>query len=174
MSGEDGRRATRMRPVDPPESPHERAEREALERATADAPLRGRPLPRRARLGRPTLEGYLTAVGGPLPYMLRLRLIEDRIRAHERALGERWRGLAQSEPTPERFEAAWRAIAAGWDFRDVNDLVERHNRWYPVEARLAMDPRTGDYALVGGRPYKRDPLDAAWVLECFPPARERT
>jgi hypothetical protein len=34
-----------------------------------------------------------------------------------------------------------------------------------------MDPRTGDYALVGGRPYRREPLDAAWVLERFPASR---
>jgi hypothetical protein len=157
--------------VEQRESPFERAEREALERATADAPLRGRPLPRRARLGRATLEHYLTALGGPLPYMLRLRLIEDHTRKHERLLGERWRELAETEPTPEDFEAGWNAIAAAWDFSDVNDLVQRHNRWYPVEAQLAMDPRTGDYALVGGRPYRREPLDAAWVLERFPASR---
>ncbi len=55
-----------------------------------------------------------------------------------------------------------------WDFADVNRLIEQHNRWYPVEAQLPMDPRTGDYALVGGRPYSRKPLDAAWMLERFP------
>jgi hypothetical protein len=54
-----------------------------------------------------------------------------------------------------------------WDFGEVNDLIERHNRWYPAEARLPMDPRTGDYALVNGRSYRRPPLDAAWALERF-------
>lgn len=32
-----------------------------------------------------------------------------------------------------------------------------------------MDPRTGDFALVGGRRYELLPLDAVWVLERFPP-----
>jgi hypothetical protein len=50
----------------------------------------------------------------------------------------------------------------------VNDLIERHNRWYPVEARLPMDPRTRDYVKVGGRSYRRDPLDESWILERFP------
>ena len=50
----------------------------------------------------------------------------------------------------------------------MNDLIERHNRWYPVEARLAMDPRTRDFVKVGGRDYRREPLDAAWILERFP------
>jgi hypothetical protein len=50
----------------------------------------------------------------------------------------------------------------------VNELIERHNRWYPVESRLRMDPRTGDYALVNGRSYRRPRLGARWVLERFP------
>ena len=62
----------------------------------------------------------------------------------------------------------WRGIAARWRFDEVNDLIERHNRWYPVEARLPMDVRRRDYVLVNGQPYARRPLDAAWVLERFP------
>jgi hypothetical protein len=43
-----------------------------------------------------------------------------------------------------------------------------------MEARLPMDPRTGDFVKVDGKPYRRRPLDAAWVLERFPPVLERT
>ena len=50
----------------------------------------------------------------------------------------------------------------------MNDLIDRHNRWYPVEARLPMDPTTGDHALVNGEHYSKRPLDATWVLERFP------
>jgi hypothetical protein len=32
-----------------------------------------------------------------------------------------------------------------------------------------MNPRTGDFVLVNGRPYTRDPLDARWILQRFPP-----
>ena len=53
----------------------------------------------------------------------------------------------------------------------MNELIDRHNRWYPAESRLPMDPRTGDYALVNGRSYRRRPLDASWVLERFPSPR---
>ena len=62
---------------------------------------------------------------------------------------------------------------AGWSFDEVNDLIERHNRWYPVEARLPMDPRTGDYALVNGRAYRIEALDSRWVLDRFPPVLRR-
>ena len=31
-----------------------------------------------------------------------------------------------------------------------------------------MDPRSRDFVKVGGRPYRREPLDTAWILERFP------
>jgi len=37
---------------------------------------------------------------------------------------------------------------------------------------VSADVRTGDFALVNGKPYRRPALDAAWVLERFPPALE--
>jgi len=146
------------------ESPRQRAEREAVERAAADSQLHGRPLPHRVRLERASLERYLRAAGGPLLYMRRLRQIEEGTRRHEEALAQRRTELAKTTP-PAELEEAWQAEARAWDFGDVNRLIEQHNRWYPVEAQLPMDPRTGDYALVDGRPYLRRPLDAAWALE---------
>jgi hypothetical protein len=155
--------------ADPDESPRRRAEREAVEHAAADSPLHGRPLPRRARLERASLERYLRAAGGPLLYMRRLRQIEEATRRHAQALDERRAELAAALPAGD-VDAAWRAEAEAWDFADVNRLIEQHNRWYPVEAQLPMDPRTGDYALVDGQPYARRPLDAAWALERVPAA----
>ena len=51
----------------------------------------------------------------------------------------------------------------------MNDLIERHNRNFPAEARLAMDPRTRDFVRINGRSYLREPLDAGWILARFPP-----
>ena len=62
----------------------------------------------------------------------------------------------------------WERTARGWDFYAVNELIDRHNRYYPIETRLPMDPRTRDYVLVNGRPYARPYLDAGWALERFP------
>jgi hypothetical protein len=122
-------------------------------------PLVGRPLRRRLRNFRAEPDNYLASLGGPLPYMRRLREIEALIDAHVERLEEAY---------AERAAADWRAVAERWDFGDVNELIERHNRWYPVEARLAMDPRSRDFVKVGGRPYQREPLDSAWVLARFP------
>ena len=72
----------------------------------------------------------------------------------------------------ETFAERWRAIADAWSFDEVNDLIDRHNRFFPAEARLPMDPRTRDFVLVNGKPYWREPLGAAWILERFPPELE--
>ena len=71
-------------------------------------------------------------------------------------------------PATDVFAEAWQAEVRSWSFDEVNDLIERHNRFYPVESRLPMDPRTRDYALVGGEDYRRRPLDESWALERFP------
>lgn len=152
-----------------PETPRQRRERAALEEDLQTIPLLGRPLPARARQARPTIEAYLVATRGPLPYMARLRDIEQRLEAHEAEQHADWLALrAEYAGEPERFADAWRARAARITFDEVNELIERHNLWYPVESRLPMDPRTGDYALVNGRSYRLTPLDAAWILERFP------
>ena len=126
-------------------------------------------MPVRARFGRPTAEAYLAATRGPLPYMLRLREIEQRTAELEESLRDAWEALADGQmDDPDRFRSEWIACAEALSVDELNDLIDRHNRWYPVESRLPMDPRSGDYALVNGRDYRLEPLDAAWVLERFP------
>ena len=142
-------------------TPPSQKERARLDADRETNPLIGKPLRRRLRNFRSEADTYLAALGGPLPYMQRLRQIDDLIAAHEARLAE-----AHAGTSPD----AWKQTAERWDFSEVNDLIERHNRWYPVEARLAMDPRTRDYVKVGGRPYRREPLDASWILERFPAA----
>ena len=145
-----------------------RRERVALE-ADADNPLRGQPLRPRPLPFHRGVEGTILAAGGPRPHMVRLRAIEELTLDHERALGEAWRELA----TVVRGDAAafaelWEELARRWNFLEVNDLIARHNRYYPEEARLPMDVRRRDFALVNGEPYEREPLDASWILARFP------
>jgi hypothetical protein len=142
-------------------TPPSQRERDQLERDRDLNPLTGRPLRRRLRNFRAESDNYLASLGGPLPYMRRLRKIEDEIATQIERLAEAYAEYGD-EP------AVWRRMVEGWDFGEVNELIERHNRWFPVEARLAMDPRSRDFVKVGGRPYRREPLDAAWVFARFP------
>lgn len=79
---------------------------------------------------------------------------------------ERERILRQGVVLPETPRRRRELAALREDLTE--QLIDRHNRYYPVEARLPMDPRTGDYVLVNGRPYRRQPLDVSWILERFP------
>jgi hypothetical protein len=142
-------------------TPPSQRERERLEADRDVNPLVGKPLRRRLRNFRSEADIYVASLGGPLPYMRRLRTIE------EETAGQLER-LAAAYAEHREDPAAWRRIAEGWNFDAVNELIDKHNRWYPIEARLAMDPRSRDFVRVGGRPYRRERLDASWVLERFP------
>jgi len=151
-------------------TPRELAEGSQLAEDLEGSPLKGRPLPRRLRNFRPPVDGYVASLGGPLAYMRRLRQIELETNQHERQLAEAWRVLAdECAGDGAVFARRWRRTAERRSFTAVNELIDGHNRWYPAEARLPMDPRSGDFVLVAGRPYRRRPLDAAWVLERYPP-----
>jgi hypothetical protein len=151
------------------ENDRERVDREKLERDLDGSPLRGRPLRQRLRNFRPAVDGYVVSLGGPLPYMVRLREIEERTCAHERELRRVWLALAdQHAGDGATFARAWRARVERWGFDEVNDLIERHNRWYPAEARLPMDVRRRDYVLVNGEHYSKRLLDDRWALERYP------
>jgi hypothetical protein len=163
------REAIMRQGVTRPETPRDRAQREALEADLLESPLAGKPVRRRLRNFRPGADAALRALGGPLAWMRRLRTIELLIAAHEERLREEWTELREAHADDQEFADAWRALAERWSFADVNDVIERHNRYYPIETRLAMNPRTGDFVPVNGRPYRREPLDAAWILERFPP-----
>jgi hypothetical protein len=154
-----------------PETPRERRERETLEADLESSPVRGTPLRQRLRNFRPDPESGVRALGGPAAWMRRLRAIEDAVDQHEGQLREAWRTLAQELGEPAKFAAAWEELAGNWSFAEVNELIERHNRNFPAEARLAMDPRTRDFVRVNGRSYLREPLDARWILDRFPPDR---
>jgi hypothetical protein len=152
-----------------PETPRERREREALDEDLRSLELRGGPVPLRLRNFVPGADTYLAASRGPLAYMLRLREIEKHTAEHEARLAAARQTLADElGANGARFAREWHTAVEAWSFDEVNDLIERHNRWYPVESGLAMDPRTGDLVLVNGRDYRLPLLDAEWALERFP------
>ena len=115
------------------------AEGSLLEQDLEGSPLKGRPLRGRMRNFRPAVDTYVASLGGPLAYMQRLRQIELETEQHERLLADAWRDLAaECAGDPAAFAERWRRTAERWNFVAVNDLIDRHNRWYPAEARLPM------------------------------------
>ena len=158
-----------------PETPRERRQLAGLAADLEGSPIVGRALPLRLRNFRPSAERYLASLGGPRAYMVRLRQIDRQVDAHEAALAAAWHELAlECEGDDAGFGRRWRETAGSWSLDEVNDLIERHNRWYPVESSLPMDPATRDFALVNGNSYRRASLDEQWILERFPPRLDAT
>ena len=128
----------------------------------------GRALSRHARQYQRTLEGYLQAGHRPR-WMERLGEIDYGVARERRRLQRAYETLqAQCGGDAREFARRWRAAADRWSFDEVNELIWQHNEWFPIERQLPMDVRTRDYVLIHGRSYRRDPLDAAWVLHEFP------
>jgi hypothetical protein len=156
-----------------PETPRDREERRVLAEELAVSPVKGRPLEARLRNFRPDADAAIRALGGPAHWMRRLRAIEDELDRHEAQLGDAWRELAAEVRDAAAFAREWRAVAHDWSFAAVNELIERHNRNFPAEARLPMDPRTRDFVKLNGRSYERELLDEQWILDRWPADLER-
>src|SRR3954468_11496915 len=91
------------------ETPRDRRDRETLAEDIRSSGLKGRQLRLRLRNFRPSADGYLSALGGPLPYMVRLRTIAEMTREHEERLEASWRARAGAGLDEDSFAAAWRA-----------------------------------------------------------------
>ncbi len=151
-----------------PETPQDRRDRKLLEEDLETSPVKGKPLSQRLRNFRPDADSAIRALGGPTVWMRRLRAIEDEIERHEEQLDAAWRQLAYDAADAEQFARIWRETAERWSFAQVNELIDRHNRNFPAEARLPMDPRTRDFVKINGKPYQRELLDARWILARWP------
>jgi hypothetical protein len=101
--------------------------------------------------------------------MQRVAEIDEWIALERRQLGRAYRALrAECAGDARAFAARWHATAHAWPFGGLNELIEQHNEWYPIERNLAVNPRTGEYVRLAGRPYTRPVLGPEWVLEQFP------
>lgn len=145
-----------------PETARDHEERRVLEADLATSPVKGKPLRSRLRNFRPDAESAVRALGGPLAWMRRLRAIEDAYDQHVQQLDAAYR---ETDP------ADWPRVAEEWDFSEINGLIAGHNKNFPAESRLPMDPRTRDFIPLNGRRYEREPLDADWILSRWPPGR---
>ena len=100
------------------DTPRDRRERDALaEDVHVGAPWQGAGL--RLRNSRPSADGYLSALGGPLPFMVRLRTITEMTAEHERRLGEAWRLTAAGLDDDARCGSLARRVEAGRSTRST-------------------------------------------------------
>jgi hypothetical protein len=107
----------------------ELAEGRRVARDLEGSPTLGKPLRRRASYFRPAVDSYVASLGGPLPYMVRLREIDRLTDEAEEELEARYEALvAECGGRPEELADRWQREAEAYDFGTVNELIERHNR----------------------------------------------
>jgi hypothetical protein len=152
-----------------PDEERRNAVERLIQRDLDENPGVGKPLSRRARQTQRSVEAYLQAGVRPR-WMERLGEIDQGVANETRRLQRAYDALrSEHRGDPAGFADRWRSVAHGWRFDALNELIHQHNEWFPIERQLPIDPRTRDYVLVGGRPYRREQLGPDWVLERFPP-----
>ena len=130
----------------------------------------GKPISDRALTSQRSIESYLKAGVKPR-WMERIAEIDNSIAHQKRRFARAHRKLREEYAGDEAaFAQRWTEFAERARFDELNELIQQHNDWYPIERDLPMDLRTRDYVLVGGRNYRREPLSAEWVLRHFPPS----
>jgi hypothetical protein len=111
-----------------------------------------------------TEERVRAVAGGPPAYLRRRRAIEDATEGIVRLLVERCEE-AVAEGADVREHA--RAHAPMRTLERLNDLVSRHNRYYPIEANLPIHPPTGELMDRTGEPWRpMKPWSMEELIEC--------
>jgi hypothetical protein len=97
-----------------------------------------------------SLEDRVRAMAaGPPAYAVRKRRIEDALARYDRTLGDVRDALRMAGATDERVAQKVRERARRLDLAATNKLIDAHNRYYPIEANLPIDPASGEYLLLG-------------------------
>jgi hypothetical protein len=111
----------------------------------------------------PTEERVRAMTIGVPAWAARKRRIEDREEELVRTLVELFEKLVAKGVAPEAARLRMREKAAALDLEKLGALVKAHNRYYPMEANLPLDPKTGAY-LARGRPWLPEPPPSADAL----------
>lgn len=103
-----------------------------------------------------TLAQRLRGLEGLPSYLVRLRRIEElteRLVSYLRHLVQRARAAWPDDDVTaaEVFFASAHVV----DLGPLNELIDAHNRYYPIEANLAMDVRTGRFLDGNGEPWRK-------------------
>lgn len=97
-----------------------------------------------------SLADRMRAASGVPAFVRRKRRIEDLEEALIAALDDIYRDAQRDfDDDPRAAERAFLDAAEKLDLRLLNDLIDRHNRYYPIEANLPLDVHSGAFLQLG-------------------------
>jgi hypothetical protein len=148
------------------DSPREAIAARRLDQAVEADPRRGKPVTLQSRPFSLDTTAYLKAAAGAPAWSQRLvrieRLrsdLEEQIRqAHQDLLHAQGAGPAELSPR-------WQAFLKRLDLAPINQLIDKHNAFYPIEAGLGMEWPSGRYLVPPGMQYPLPRLTAESLVE---------
>lgn len=117
-----------------------------------------------------SLESKVRSMFGPPHFATRARRIENLTRKLMDDLAAEYAGMIERfREDPDTFDREWNRLVRSVELDKLNDLIEKHNKYYPIEANLQIDPESGA-PLLGSVPWKpKDKISTELLLERFPP-----
>lgn len=115
------------------------------------------------------LEKTIMSYAGIPEYMQRAKLVEEKIAKIKSDLKLYYDKLKKKEGNNHiKFNRSWKKMLESYNFQEVNELINKHNLFYPQEANLRMDFDTGEY-LLGSDIWRKTPLfSVSLILEELP------
>jgi len=115
------------------------------------------------------LEKKIQAVSGPPYFAVRARQIERITDQLLKDLDIEYRiTIDQYGDRPETFAREWEDLIEALPLDSLNDLIERHNEYYPIEANLRIDRGSGAY-MMGAAPWEpKEKVTTESLLQQFP------
>ena len=131
--------------------------------------LRGKPLKiRQKNFNVPLAKRVQSYLGAP-EYAARARKIEDAIEQLMTELSLEYAEMTNAfEDKPDLFSKKWTALIASLDLKELNALIDKHNRYYPLEANLRTDPDSGKYLMGGTVWEQKEKITKDDLIKRFP------
>ncbi len=116
------------------------------------------------------LENKVRSMFGPPHYASRAHRIESITHKLMEDLAFEYAGMINRfGESYEVFAQQWKELVNALELDELNDLIERHNTYYHMEANLQIDPDSGTY-LNGSVPWKpKERITVEGLLKRFPP-----
>ena len=117
-----------------------------------------------------SLENKVRSMFGPPYYARRARWIEDMTNRLMEDLAFEYKAMVgKCANDPQAFAHQWRELISLLELDELNDLINKHNMYYPMEAKLRIDPDSGA-PLVGSTPWEPlEKISTEGLLKVFPP-----
>ena len=117
-----------------------------------------------------SLENKVRSMFGPPHYATRARRIETITDKLMKDLTFEYASMIDRYgDAPEVFSQKWKELISSLELDELNNLIDKHNTYYPIEAKLQIDPDSGA-PLVGSVPWEPiEKISMEGLLKRFPP-----